>query len=75
MLLILDCCSSITRKVPIFLQINNQPAAIYFILFIVRFRTLSVQFYTFLSDILPVLMNVKAAIAINCAGLINAWYT
>jgi len=56
MLLVLEYSRTVARRVPVFLHLNNQLIAIYLILLIVRFRTLYVQFYTFLLlDIPPVL--------------------
>jgi len=60
MLLVLEYSRTVARKVPVFLHINNQLIAIYLILLIVRFRTLYVQFYTFLLlDIPLVLIKCK----------------
>jgi uncharacterized membrane protein YwaF len=49
MLLVLEYGRTVARKVPIFLHLNNQLVVISLILLIARFRTLYVQFYTFLT--------------------------
>jgi len=60
MLCVLEYSSTVAKKEPVFLQINNQPVAISLIVLIVRFRTRCVQFYTFfLLDTPPALIKCK----------------